>query len=64
MDIGAAPMDISETPMAVAEPPTRFGEARNSSHEVATACSPGRQPGVEENPKDPSPDGATDGRGA
>src|SRR5689334_10097003 len=47
MDIGAAPMDIAETPMALAEPPMRFSEARNTSHEVATACGPGRWPGVE-----------------
>jgi hypothetical protein len=33
--------------MAFVEPPMRFGKAHNTSHEVATASSPGRQPGVE-----------------
>jgi hypothetical protein len=41
MGIGDRPMDFAEAPMAFVEPPMRFGKAHNTSHEVASAFSPG-----------------------
>jgi hypothetical protein len=64
MGISDAPMDFSEAPMAFVEPPTSFGKAHNTSQEVATAFSPGHQPGVERTRNSPSPEGATERRGA
>jgi hypothetical protein len=65
MGVGDAPMDFAEAPMAFVEPPMRFGKAHNTSHEVATGSSPGRQPGVgvaEELPEPRGGDGTGEGR--